>query len=312
MIVAITGARGFVGSALIRHLNATGAQAIAISRSGERHPDAAESRAVTSYDDADELLGAVRGADAVVHLAARVHVMRETAAEPREEFRRANVQPIGALVEVARRHPLQRVVVFSSAKVYGEGRPTPYAESDRLQPHDAYAQSKADAEAMLTKSEDVPWTIIRPPLVYGPGVGGNFRRLLRLAELSRRFPLPLGAVNNRRTIVSTANLSALVEVVLHHPAAVRQSFNAGDRDDVSTTQLLRSIAQSMAIRPRLLPLPQGALRAGAMMLGRGAEADRVFGSFLLSREKVAQVLGWSAPESLDAGIEATVRWWSAR
>lgn len=248
---------------------------------------------------------ALDGVDSVVHLAARVHVMQDTASDPLAEFRRVNVAGTLNLARQAALAGVRRLVFVSSVKVNGEGTMPgrPYTADDVPAPLDAYGVSKHEAEVGLreiAKATGLEITIIRPVLVYGPGVGANFLAMMRW--LYRGVPLPLGAIHNRRSLIAVDNLADLILTCLDHPGAANQVFLASDGEDVSTTELLRRTAQALGKPERLLPVPVPLLNLAARLLGKQDFAQRLCGSLQVDIGKTRAMLEWTPPLSLQAGL----------
>ncbi len=311
MRVAVTGAAGFVGRALLQAAATAGHETVALTRRAGPVAGAAHTVTITGLDDADALRRALDGCDAVVHLAARVHVMRREGAEGAARFAAVNVEGTRAVRDAALAAGVRRLVHLSTAKVHGEGGGAPYRDADPLRPQGAYAGTKADAERLLgaTDPARLGWTILRPPLVYGPGVGGNFRRLLQLAALGARLPLPLGGLDNRRSLVAVDNLADAILVALTHPAAVGRAFVVGDAESPSTSELLGRLGAALGRPVRLWPLPRGLLRAAFTAVGRGGEAARLLESFEVDASGIRAALEWRAPLTLDEGLARVAAWW---
>lgn len=306
MKVLITGANGFVGNALWRRLDAEpGIQAVGSVRSSAaagRHPRWSAVGELTAATDWSAL---VAGVDVVVHTAARVHVLDDAAADPLAEFQRVNVQGTLRLARQASAAGVGRFVFVSSVKVNGESTPggRPFTADDRPAPLDAYGVSKHEAESALRElasQTGMELVIVRPPLVYGPGVKANFAAMMRW--LGRGMPLPLGAVDNRRSLVALDNLVDLLATCLRHPAAAGQTFLVSDGEDVSTTQLLRRMGAALGRPARLLPVPPSWLEWGAARIGKGDVARRLCGSLQVDITKTRDLLGWRPPLSLDEGL----------
>ncbi len=248
----------------------------------------------------------LEGTSVVVHLAARAHVMHEKLADPLAEYRRVNVQGTAHLARQAARAGVKRFVFISSVKVNGEATPPgqPFTPADTPAPQDAYGLSKHEAEQVLwqvARDTGMEVVIIRPPLVYGPGVKGNFASMVQWVR--QGVPLPLGAVHNRRSLVALDNLVDFITLCgspERSPQAANQTFLVSDGDDVSTTELLRRVAQAYGVPPRLLPVPVGLMRGAARLLGKAAVADRLFGSLQVDASKAHALLGWTPPVTMQA------------
>jgi nucleoside-diphosphate-sugar epimerase len=257
------------------------------------------------------LAAALRGVDVVVHLAARVHMMNDDAPDTLTEFRRVNVEGTVALARAAVEHGVRRIVFVSSVKVNGEataGRP--FTEDDAPAPQDPYGVSKREAEDALRTigaRTGMEITIVRPALVYGPGVRANFLHLLKTVE--RGIPLPLPNIQNRRSLVGVENLADLLVECVGHPGAANETFMASDGEDVSTRELVARMAKALGRPARFLPVPESAIRLAARMTGKEAAVDRLFGSLVVDSSKARQKLGWKPPVTLDNGLAATARWY---
>lgn len=249
---------------------------------------------------------ALQNVFSVVHCAARVHVMADAALDPLAAFRAVNVEGTLRLARQAAAAGVTRFVFVSSIKVNGEGTlpGRPYRPSDTPSPKDAYGISKLEAEQGLRKiaaETGMHLVIVRPPLVYGPGVKANFASMMRW--VSRGMPLPLGAIDNRRSLVALDNLIDLLVTCLNHPAAPGETFLVSDDDDVSTTELLRRVSVALGRPARLLPVPPSWLEWGAARVGKGDVARRLCGSLQVDITKTRDLLGWRPPLSLDEGLK---------
>jgi UDP-glucose 4-epimerase len=309
--VLVTGASGFVGSAVLKRLVSDGHEAMASVRRAPEEPVAG----VSYVAGADLVSGtgweaAVRGADAVIHAAARVHVMEERAADPLAEFRRANVDGTLRLAEAAAAAGVRRFVFLSSIKVNGEttqaGRP--FRADDPPQPLDPYGVSKLEAEEALfalSQRTGMGVAVVRPPLVYGPGVKANFRAMMGL--LQRRLPLPLGAARAKRSLVALENLVDLLMRCLDHPEAAGRVFLVSDGEDLSVAEMLKRLGAALGRRPLLLPVPPAAIALAARLAGRGAVAQRLLMPLQVDIEPTRRLLGWSPPVPVDEAFARTAR-----
>lgn len=253
---------------------------------------------------------ALAGIDAVVHLAARVHVMRESGMDGLQEHRRVNTEGSATLARAAARAGVQRFVYLSTIKVNGE-RTTgkPFTETDAPDPADAYGLSKLEAEQQLARIADetgLAATIFRPPLMYGPGVKGNFRRLISLVR--RRIPLPLASIANARSILGVDNMVSAIDAVLLRPQPVSGTFLVSDGHDLSTPELVRRIGVATGLNPLVFACPPSLLLAAASLAGKGGEARRMIESLSVDCGKLRRELQWNPPVSIDAGIAAAVQW----
>jgi UDP-glucose 4-epimerase len=307
--ILVTGATGFVGKAVVQRLLAEDESryvAVAARRDVQQWPARVLSRVTGDLEPSTDWTVALDGVSAVIHCAARVHVMADTAADPLEEFRHVNVQGTLNLARQAAVAGVRRFVFVSSIKVNGEetqlGRP--FTADDAPAPLDAYGVSKMEAEQGLreiARQTGMEVVIIRPPLVYGPGVKANFAVMMRW--LKRGIPLPLGAIHNQRSLVALDNLVDLLVTCLTHPAAANQTFLVSDGDDVSTTELLRRMGQALGCPARLMPVQVSLLKLAAAMVCKRDVAQRLCGSLQVDIEKTRRVLGWTPPISLDEGLK---------
>lgn len=307
--VLVTGASGFVGSELVSVLaRRDPAGVIAASRHAAAQPaNVAQVRVGDMGRDADwqHALAAVTH---VVHCAARVHVMQETAKDAVQQYRRVNTRGTLDLARQAAAAGVRRFVFLSSIKVSGDatdGR-TPFREEDAPNPCDAYGTSKLEAEEglkQLARESGMDVVVIRPVLVYGPGVRGNFHSMM--TWISRGVPLPFGLVRNRRSILGLANLVDLILTCLDHPGAANETFLASDGVDLSTADLLRRTGVAVGRPARLVPVPPPFLRVGAQLVGAGARIRRLLGSLQVDIHKAQRLLGWAPPVSIDDELART-------
>ncbi len=310
--VLVTGANGFVGSRLCQVLMGLDYDVCAAFRRPCPH-DAFAPRMQTvvgNIGSDTHWEEALLGVDCVIHLASRVHVMNEVAADPLAEFLEVNRAGTVRLAEQAVTAGVRRFIYLSTIKVNGEVTllGSPFTEDDKPGTQDAYAVSKREAEEGLFECAEgtgMEVVIIRPPLVYGPGVKANFRRLIEW--LTKGVPLPLGAIYNKRSLVALDNLVDLIVTCIEHPAAADQVFLAGDGEDLSTTELLRYLGTALGKPARLLPVPMGILKFCFKMLRKGDMAQRLCGSLQVDISKARNLLGWVPPVSVDEALVETAR-----
>jgi nucleoside-diphosphate-sugar epimerase len=256
---------------------------------------------------------ALAGVDCVIHCAARAHAMHEVEADALAAYRAVNVVGTQRLAQQAAALGVRRLVFLSSIKVNGEQTAlgAPFLFSDTPAPEDPYGVSKWEAEQALwavSAQTGLEVVVVRPPLVYGPGVKGNLLRLLRW--VARGVPLPLGAVHNQRSLVGLSNLVDLLLRCAEHPAAPGQTFLASDGQDLSTPQLIRLMAEGMNRPARLLPVPVALLQAGGSLLGKRREIDRLVGSLQVDSAYTQTQLGWTPPVSVEDGAREMARWYA--
>lgn len=304
-MVLVTGANGFLGGALCTVLGRKMLVRRAV-RSG--FADREQAGAQTVYGDLSATFdwsGALCGVTSVVHCAARVHMMRDDAENPLDEFRYVNVVGTINLARQAATAGVKRFVFISSIGVNGgETFAKPFSAADAVSPHTPYAVSKHEAEMalrQLAKDSGMELVIIRPPLIYGPDAPGNFASLVKL--LASGMLVPLASVTaNRRSFVYLGNLLNLIETCLVHPAAANNIFLVSDGEDLSTAALLRRLGSAMGVPVRLIPFPIFLLRLGAKILGRSDMAQSLCGSLEIDISKTRELLGWTPPFSVDEGL----------
>lgn len=306
MRVLVTGATGLIGRAVTARLSPAGGFDVRVAlRTAQPIPATVAPVIVGHIDASTGWRVALEGVDAVVHLAARVHVMRETAGDALDQYRRVNVDGTLALARQAADAGVKRFLFVSSLKVHGEAGV--FSEADGPSPNGPYAISKIEAEnglRQIARETRIEVVIIRPPLVYGPGVKANFAALARLVRFG--LPLPFGAVHNKRSLVSADNLADLIAVCLVHPRAANETFLVSDGVDLSTAELAAAIAQAMGKRPRSLPVPPGLMLMAARLLGKNDAAGRVLGSLQVDITKARQLLEWTPPVSVAEGMRRAV------
>lgn len=304
MKALVTGATGFVGTALCDMLEASGYEVVPAVRSKSGLP---REVVVGNLDASPDWRPALNGCDVVIHLAARVHVMDDTAQDPLALYRVTNTEVTLNLARQAVQGGARRFVFISTIKVNGEGRDVAYRETDVPAPLEAYAISKWEAEQGLRQMAEetgLEVVILRPPLVYGPGVKANFLRLLRMVE--RGWPLPLGAIRNRRSLLYLGNFVDAIRLCVEHPAAAGQTFLLDDGEAISTPELVRAVAHALDRPAHLLAVPVKVLEFGGTLLGKRAAMTRLTGSLWVDNSLIRSRLGWTPPYSMEAGLAATV------
>jgi nucleoside-diphosphate-sugar epimerase len=308
--ILVTGSSGFVGTHLVEKLTScSGYEVGALVRT---HPELPSQSVVyhqlSDFSQVDGKHPALQNVDVVVHLASRVHVMNETEVEPLAAFRSVNVGHTLKLARSAAIAGAKRFIFVSSVKVNGEGTEPgrPYRETDLPSPKDPYGVSKMEAEEglrALALETGLEMVIIRPVLVYGPGVKANFESMMKW--LHKGIPLPFGAIHNQRSLVALDNLADLILTCISHPAAADQTFMVSDGEDLSTTQLLQKLAESLGSPTRLIPVPEQVLITGAKLMGKTALSQRICGSLQVDINKARSLLGWRPVISVDQGLRET-------
>lgn len=304
--VLVTGAAGFVGQALCPLLESSGwsvRKAVRTPREG--------CTAIGDIGPDTDWRAALNGITAVAHLAARVHVMRDAASDPLAQYRAVNYAGTANLARQAAQAGVRRLVYLSSIKVNGESTGcSPFRADDLPHPQDPYALSKWEAEQALQQiagETGLEIVVLRPPLVYGPGVKGNFLRLLGLVE--RNLPLPLGTVNNRRSLLYLGNLADAIRLCLTHPSAAGQTYLLSDGAALSTADLVRRLAAALGKQPKLIAVPPRLLRMAALLVGKRAVAARLLDSLEIDGTAITQELDWHPPYSTEQGLIATAAWY---
>ena len=326
----ITGANGFVGKALCAKLLNRGHAVRAAVRAAGSPTGNTEVSVIGSIDGETDWSAALAGVEVVIHLAARVHVMHDDAVDPLEAFRRVNTAGTDHLARSAAASGVKRLVFVSSIKVNGECTfpvaastlekipPNPpftkwgtlrsvFSETDEANPQDPYGVSKWEAEQALhrvAKETGLEVVIVRPPLVYGAGVKGNFAQMLKV--LAKGIPLPLASANNLRSLVYLGNFVDALVTCATHPAAAGQTYLVSDGEDVSTPDLLRQLGAGMGHPARLLPCPPSLLKLGGRLVGKSDQIDRLLSSLQVDSSKMRRELDWQPPFSLQEGLRLTV------
>jgi nucleoside-diphosphate-sugar epimerase len=308
--ILVTGANGFVGSALTARLRERGMPLRAALRR-DAPPDS-DQVDIGDIDANTDWSRALEDVACVVHLAAHAHRMSEQRQDERL-YRTVNVDGARRLALQAKQAGVGHFILLSTAKVYGEDSGDgAFREQDAPRPQDDYAQSKLEAEQAVNEifaDGRTALTILRPPLVYGPGVAANFLRMLE--HVSCRRMLPLGAVRNKRSLLGLGNLLGAVELCIERPATAPRLFNLSDDEALSTPEIIRRLAAALGVRPNLANMPVGMLRVAAQITGFGAPADRLLGNFAVDSSLIRATLGWQ-PRPVDEELAATAEWFRKR
>jgi nucleoside-diphosphate-sugar epimerase len=316
MRILVTGATGFVGRHFCEALVERGHHIVAAVRQESARPPVAGVTPVIVGNIGPDTMWrtALSGINAVVHLAARAHVMRDTADDPEAEYRRVNVEATRRLVEEAVAADVQRIVFLSSVKVNGEATTdTAFRPENTPDPEDAYGRTKRDAETALiiaAEGSKTETAILRAPLVYGPGMKGNALTLFR--AIAKGLPLPLGSVDNRRSMIFAGNLTDALMNALEEPAAAGGVFFVSDNDDVSTAMFARRAAAALDRPARLLPIPVGVLKLIGRVGGKSAVIERIVGSLQIDISDFQKKLNWTPPFTMKEGLEQTASWYKSR
>ena len=305
--ILVTGADGFIGNALCAQLRDRNYPIRRVLRG----PASDDDIRIGDIGTLTDWRAALAGVDGIIHLAARAHVMHDSVADPLAEYRRINVDATIRLARAAAAAGARRFVFLSSIKVNGErtmGKS--FTEDDAPRPEDAYGISKWEAEQALSKiaaETGLEVVVLRAPLVYGPGVKGNFLTLLR--AVARGVPLPLASIDNRRSLIYVSNLTGAIARCIDHPAAAGKTFLVADDVDVATPQLIRAMAVALDVPARLLPFPLPLLRTVAALLGKTAALSRLTDSLQIDDSRIRRALDWQPECALAQGLAATARWY---
>lgn len=316
--VLVTGSTGFIGRTLCAELRRRDYMVLAAlhcqPQEGLQRGLTDETVVVGNIDAATDWSRALEGVDSIVHLAARVHIMRERVTDPLAAYRAINAFGTSHLARSAAAAGVRRLVFVSSIKVNGETTTDkPFTAYDQPGPMDAYAASKWEAETVLqqiSRETGLEVVIVRPPLVYGPGVKGNYLRLLRMVKCG--IPMPFGSCNNKRSFVYLDNMVDLLVLCLTHAQASSHTFLVSDDEDLSTAELVTRLARTMETKPRLISMPPEWLEAAAKLVGKPGIYERLCGSLQLDIHHTRQILQWSPPVLADEGIARTARWFLDR
>jgi nucleoside-diphosphate-sugar epimerase len=308
----VTGASGFVGRSLCTRLLVDGHAVrgtLLASETAAMLVQGVEPTTIEPLGPDTAWWHALNDVDTIIHLAARVHVMDERTADPLASFRLVNVEGTARLAREAAKAGVKRLVFVSSVKVHGEEAPTPYDENSSCNPQDPYGVSKMEAEQALRRIEaetGLEVVIVRPPLVYGPGVKANFLRMVQV--IARGLPLPLASIANRRSLLYVGNLANALATCVIHPKAAGQTYLVSDGKAVSTPELIRSVAAVMGVPARLFPMPVAVMQLAGILTGKKTAVQRLAGSLAVDSSKIRQELGWVPPFTMEEGLKETAEW----
>lgn len=311
--VLVTGATGFVGRYLCLRLLAQGCSVrgtILASENPASLVEGVEPSVIEPLGGDTSWSQAVAGIDTVIHLAARVHIMDDSAVNPLAEFRKVNSEGTKRLACEAVKAGVGRFVFISSIKVNGEDSLIPYSEESPVQPSDPYGISKWEAEQSLREIEvasGLEVVVVRPTLVYGPGVKANFLSMMQI--ISRGVPLPLASIANRRSLVYIGNLVDALATCAEHPAAAGQTYLVSDGEDLSTPELLRETARALGVSARLFPVALPLMRLAGNLTGKSAAVQRLTGSLTVDSSKIRRELDWRPPFTMEDGLLETAKWY---
>ena len=311
--ILITGVNGFVGHAVCKRLRKDGLHVLAGTTRGlnsEAGPERVPMYHVPEMGPDTDWTQAVSNADIVIHLAARVHIMNEKSLNPFEEFHQVNSEGTRTLASQAAAAGVKRFVFISTAKVAGETSPdSGFAEINCAKPEDNYGGSKWEAEQALTdiaKTTAMEVVILRPPLIYGPGVKGNFKALF--TAIQSGMILPLGSIKNTRSLLFVGNLADAIATVTTHPDAGNQTFFLSDDEKISTPELIRKISAALGKKPRILNFPLSLVRVAGALIGKSSVLQRLIRSLTVDSNHIKTHLGWQPPFSMEDGLKETADW----
>ena len=314
--VLVTGANGFIGQTLCERMLAEGWQVRGTVRSLNQVnnlPSGVDALPVGSIGPDTEWSKVLIGIDTVVHLAARVHIMKDSSSNPFAEYRKVNVMGSERLALTAAECGVKRFIFMSSIKVNGEENVRAYKEEDAPAPKDSYGISKMQAEKRIKQiaaDSGMDLVILRPPLVFGPGVKANFLELMKIVD--KGTPLPLAKVDNRRSFIYIENLVDAVLTCIKHSGSAGQTYFVSDNEDVSTPELIRKTASALKKPTRLFPFPKLLLFILGRLIGKGPAVDRLFGSLTVDISKIKQGLGWKPPFTMEHGLQKTAEWYKEK
>lgn len=312
----VTGATGFVGRFLCTRLLADGFRVRGTLLASEK-PAAliygVEPVTVKPLAADTPWTHSLAGVDVIIHLAARVHIMNDTSADPLSEFRKVNVDGTAQLAREAAKAGVKRFIFISSIKVNGEESSRSYTTESPAAPSDPYGISKWEAEKALRKIEaetGLEVVVVRPTLVYGPGVKANFLNMMNI--ITKGIPLPLASITNKRSLIYVGNLVDALAICASHPAAAGNTYLVSDGEDVSTPELIRRTAKALELPARLFPVPVSLMRAAGKLTGKCGAVNRLTGSLTVDSSKIRQELGWNPPFTMEEGLAETARWFKRR
>lgn len=306
--ILVTGASGFVGRVLIKALNSRDFNVVGVGRK-QIESVANTFFVVPDFSKHDVWKGPLQGCDVVIHLAARVHIMQDHVVDPLKAFLATNLQATTNLAKQAAQAGVKRFVYVSSVKVNGEMTGNrAFTDLNEVNPQDPYSVSKWEAEKALHQISErtgLEVVIVRPPLVYGSGVKGNFAQMISV--IAQGVPLPLAAVNNLRSLIYVENLVDALILCANHPGAVGQTYLVSDGEDISTPDLLRKLGNAMGRPARLFFCPLALLKLAGRLVGKIDQIDRLTGSLQVDSSKIRRELAWQPPFTLDDGLQATAK-----
>lgn len=315
MNILVTGATGFVGHFLCSQLLASGYRVRATLLPSESHSslvDGVEPVMIEPVDTGTEWGNALESVETIIHLAARVHIMQETAHNPLQEYRRVNLHGTEKLASQAAERGVRRFIFMSTIGVNGDDSgDSSFTEADNPYPNNPYSVSKLEAELVLreiAQKTGMEIVIIRAPLVYGPGNPGNFFSLLHI--ISSGTPLPFARVSNKRSLIYVGNLVDALDKCAVHPLAAGKTYLVSDDEEVSTPELILRAAEALGVKARLFPVHPFLLRLAGSVAGRSGALKRLTGSLIVDSTKIRLELGWQPPFTMDQGLRETAQWYT--
>jgi len=312
MNILVTGSTGFVGQRLCSSLLARGHEVSAAIRPSTDCGSLPKAISVVPVTSQLIPKAPLSQFDAVIHLAARAHILNDSSLDPEGEFFHTNTQGTINIASASLLAGVRHFIFISSIGAMATSSEQLLTEQTACNPDTPYGRSKLAAENALTSllgESPVAWTILRPPLVYGPSNPGNMERLLKLVK--RRIPLPLGAVHNSRSFIYIENLIDAISHMICHSGAINQTFLISDGEDISTSQLVRRLASYLNSSAPLLPIPYVLMKAAGQLAGQSDAISRLFGSLTVDSRKIRQTLNWTSPYTLDQGLQTTADWFNS-